>query len=224
MSETALSVIIPAYNRAAYLGAAIDSVLAQVPRPVEVIVVDDGSTDASPAIARAYGPSVRLIRQAHAGIGAARNRGLEAAGGEIIGWLDSDDLWPPGSVACRLETLDRRPEVEVVHGRTQMFVSAEVEPDERARLICPSEPQPGYLAGAMLVRRSVLDRVGGFDVDLHTGEFIDWWLRCRSHGVAEQAITEVVLYRRLHAGNHTRADRSGYARVIHAHLLRQRRC
>src|SRR5262245_39908172 len=100
-----VSVVIPSYNSAAYLPAAIDSVLAQTARDLEVIVVDDGSTDDTPDVVARYGPPVRGIRQANAGVAAARNRGIAEARGRYIAFLDADDTWEPVKLERQLGEL-----------------------------------------------------------------------------------------------------------------------
>ena len=106
-SRTRVSVIIPTYNRADLLPSAIDSVLAQVYEHVEIIVVDDGSTDHTPDVLRQYGTKVRTIRQANAGASAARNHGIRISQGEIVAFLDSDDTWLPVKLARQISILDR---------------------------------------------------------------------------------------------------------------------
>ena len=117
MSESpaalALSIVIPVYNGAAYLAAAIHSVLAQEGcRITSIVVVDDGSDDSSADIAAAYSAPVRLVRQAHSGAATARNRGLAAATEDCIGYLDADDLLPPRSVAARAAALGTDPALD----------------------------------------------------------------------------------------------------------------
>jgi len=106
-----ISVVIPAYNAAEYIGRAIDSVLAQTRRPDEIIVVDDGSTDDTASIVETYGSQVRLIRQENAGVSAARNTGIDAATGEWIAFLDSDDEWLKEKLQLQVELLGRNSEL-----------------------------------------------------------------------------------------------------------------
>ena len=106
-----ISVVIPAYNAAEYIGRAIDSVLAQTRRPDEIIVVDDGSTDDTAGIVETYGSQVRLIRQENAGVSAARNTGINAATGEWIAFLDSDDEWLKEKLQLQVELLGRNPDL-----------------------------------------------------------------------------------------------------------------
>jgi glycosyltransferase involved in cell wall biosynthesis len=100
--DNTVSVVIPVFNGGRYLREALDSVLCQTLPPLEVLVVDDGSTDESAAIAEAYGPPVRVIRQANQGESVARNRGIDEAQGEWVGFLDADDIWLPGKLKAQL--------------------------------------------------------------------------------------------------------------------------
>ena len=126
-----VSAVIPAYNASRYIEETIVSVLKQTLPPVEILVIDDGSTDGTPAIARAFGPPVRAITKQNGGEGSARNRGLDEAAGEFVAFLDADDLWEPtklekqvaamapGVVACH-STLYNFGEVNTVHDVSQV--------------------------------------------------------------------------------------------------------
>lgn len=109
-----VSVVIPTYNRAELCGAAVRSVLSQTYGRLEVIVVDDGSTDDTEATVRRYGDPVRYVRQHRSGVAAARNRGMDLADGEFIGFLDSDDTWLPWKIEAQVEILRRLDEVGMV--------------------------------------------------------------------------------------------------------------
>jgi len=109
-----VSVVIPTYNRAAYLGAAIESALSQTYQPIEVVVVDDGSTDATATVVAAFGSRVRYFHQANGGVAAARNVGLRESRGELIAFLDSDDRWYPWKIAAQVSLLRARPDVGMV--------------------------------------------------------------------------------------------------------------
>lgn len=220
-----ISVIIPCYNTERYLTDALTSACNQSPPPHEVIVVDDGSTDGSASIAERFGAPVRCARLAHAGIGAARNHGLALASGDVIAFLDADDLWTADSVSVRLAELERDPALDCAGGLTEQFVSPELPDDVQRRLVCPPGASAARLAGALLIRRAVFDRVGLFDPSLRLGETIDWIARADATGVTMRMVDTVVLRRRLHDANtgtreaHQRGD---YLRVLKAALDRKR--
>jgi glycosyltransferase involved in cell wall biosynthesis len=204
-----VAIIVPVYNAAAYLAAALRSVLAQEGcRITSVIVVDDGSTDSSAAIAAAHPAPVRLIRQAHCGAATARNRGLAAATEDYIGFLDADDLLPPRSVAARLEALHADPALDATLGLTAQFISPDLDPSAAARFAAPDRPMKGLHVGAMLFRRRIFERIGGFDTSLAHGDFIDWYLRAQAGGLLARQLDMVVLQRRIHGGNLTLRDKA----------------
>jgi len=220
-----VSVIVPCFNAAAYLGAALESIVTQDPTPAEIIVVDDGSSDASAGIAQDFGRSVCVIRQANAGIAASRNRGVDASTATLLAFLDADDLWPAGSLARRIAVLATRPDAECVYGAIEQFVTPELDAEARTRLAPIAATMPGRFAGSMLVRRAAFTRVGPFDASLRIGETLDWVARAAEAGLVGVSIPEVVLRRRIHGANTVMRERqrqNDYIRALHASLLRRR--
>lgn len=182
-----VSVIIPTFNRQAMLLEALTSLLDQEYSPFEVIVVDDGSTDDTVAALAPYRDRIQLLRQPNRGVSAARNRGIAAARGELIALLDSDDLWLPGklrtqvrffaahpaSLICQTEEIWLRQGVRVNPRKYHQKLSGMIfEPSLARCLVSPS---------AVMMRRSLLEEVGGFDESLPACEDYDLWLRvsCR---------------------------------------------
>lgn len=197
-----LSVIIPVWNGARYLGEAITSVLEQDGLPdTEVIVVDDGSVDDSATLAERYGPPVRCLRVPHGGLATARNTGVDAARGEIMLHLDSDDVLPALSISCRMAVFTDSPEVDLVVGQMMSFVSPELEPHEASRYQVPSAPQRGGLPGATLVRADFAARVGLFDTSRNHSPDLDWMARAADHGPRTVELPDIVLNRRIHGRN-----------------------
>ena len=219
-----ISVIIPCYNAEAYLAEAIGSALRQGAGPLEVIVIDDGSTDGSGCVAQRSAAPLRYQRQARAGIGAARNRGAELAGGRYIAFLDADDVWPDASLGLRLDAMRASPGTACVFGAVEEFVSPELGGEARAAL--PTAPaQPARLAGSMLIEREAFARVGLFDPGLVVGETLDWVARAEDAGIVMQTVDAVVLRRRIHRDNtvtREKARQSDYLRVLRGALARRR--
>ena len=177
-----VSVIVPTYNGARFLAQTIESVLAQTYPNLEVLVVDDGSTDATSSIATGYGSRVRYIQQANAGTAAARNRGVAEARGDYIALLDHDDLWLPHKLERQMPTFASDPAIGVVFARIEFFrtetgeVTAHYFPglelgphDLLAHRILPIQ--------TVVIRRRALEAVGPFDVDLRGTD--DWDLGIR---------------------------------------------
>ena len=224
-ANPSIAIVIPVYNGAAYLAEALRSVLVQEAcRITSIIVVDDGSTDTTTSIAAAHPSPVRLIRQIHSGAATARNRGLAAATEDYIGYLDADDLLPPGSVAARAAALTADPALDAAIGLVTQFISPDLDASAAARLHVPDHPMKGPLLGAMLFRRRLFERVGAFDTDLAHGDFIDWYLRAQAAGMISCRLDTVVLQRRVHGTNLTLRDKAGrkdYLTVVRRHLARQ---
>lgn len=221
-----VSVVIPVRDGERYLAEAITSALAQEPKPREVLVVDDGSQDRSAEIARSFGAPVRVLASPPLGRGAARNRGVTAARGELVAFLDSDDLWPAEALARRTAQLAHEPELDASFGLVTQFLSPDLGQEERGRLRCPEGSERALLPGAMLVRRRALERFGAFSETLRVGEFVDWYDRAAGAGLQAVFGSEVGLLRRIHAGHLGRSlgeERVDYARVAWEALQRRRR-
>ena len=219
MLESTVSVVIPAYNAARYLAEAIESVLAQSRPVTEVIVVDDGSTDDTARVAAGYGPAVRVLARPNGGIGAARNTGIGQCTGEWIAFLDADDRMPADRFERQFASFATTA-TDIVFGLVRQFISPDLPPEEQQRLAVDERLQPGFFAGAMLLRRETFDRVGSFSESARLGEFIDWYGRAIDLGLTMSVPPVVVLERRIHATN-TGRDASE-ARIDYARVLRQR--
>jgi glycosyltransferase involved in cell wall biosynthesis len=221
-----VSVIIPAYNAEKYLAEAVGSVLAQSHRPLEVIIVDDGSTDRTKAVAASFGSAVNYSWQAHAGAAAARNTGVRMAQGGFIAFLDADDLWEPCKLALQVHAFRQDPTLSMVFGHVQQFVSPELSTEEAARLNYQRGPLPGRSPSALLMRTIAFRQIGEFDVQWKLGEFVDWHCRAQESGLKELMLPEVVCRRRLHRTNQglvNKAERREYIEIIRHALARRRR-
>ena len=220
-----VSVVIPTYNGQRYIVPTLDSILAQKYRPLEILVVDDGSTDSTPQIVRDYAPEVRLIEQARRGHPAARNAGVRSASGEFLGFLDHDDLWSPDKLERQIACFSNRPELDLVFGHIQNFFTPEMTAEERERVAVPLQPLPGLLQGSMLARRQSFDRVGPFCEDRGMGDFLDWYGRAMLAQMKMEMLPEIVVHRRIHASNYQRTyteQRREYLRAVKDLLDRRR--
>ena len=225
MSDRELvSVIVPVFNGETHLAAALDSVLAQRV-PLDLLVVDDGSTDGTSDVLRGFGDRVRSVRQEHSGAAAARNRGLALARGSLLAFLDADDLWTAGKLARQIETLRAVPNLEAVFGHMVEFYSDELTASERAALQCNSAPAPGYTAGTLLIRRAAFARVGPFSTEWRIGEFVDWYARATEARLRTALLPDIFLHRRLHRSNSGRRGEPSavdYVRIARRALERRR--
>ncbi len=182
-SPPTVSVVLPTYNRGWAVNRAIDSVLGQDVTAVELIVVDDGSTDDTARLLAAYGDRLRMIRQANRGVSAARNAGIQVASGPLIALLDSDDEWLPGKLAAQVDYFAAHPEALICQTEEIWIRNGKrVNPGQRHRKqsgmifersleLCLVSPS------AVMMRRSLLDEVGLFDEGLPACEDYDLWLR-----------------------------------------------
>jgi glycosyltransferase involved in cell wall biosynthesis len=191
-----VSVVVPAFNAEKTLPETLRSIAAQTRAADEIIVVDDGSTDAT-ADRAAEAAGVRVVRQGNAGTGGALNAGLRAAIHPVIALLDADDVWDARCLEVHLAHLERAPGLDASVGRVAEFVCPSLTPAEAARFQ-PRLAQTGWLSGATVVRRRGFDRAGPFDAALRSRAWIDWMARARRAGVHFGVIDEVVLRRRLH--------------------------
>lgn len=197
-----LSVIVPVYNGKAFLADAIASVRRQGYASLEIIVVDDGSTDGTPDLVAGLGSDITYVAQGNRGPASARNRAIELAAGDYVAFLDADDLWPPNKLNVQLPALRDNEHVQIVMGKTQRFWSVEeLLPLSDAAHRVP--PWDELLLGCMLCRRNVFAQIGVFDERLRIGEDTDWFLRARSAGVPTTNVDAVTLYYRRHAASLT---------------------
>lgn len=221
---TRVSVAVAVRDVAPYIGEAIDSVLSQVGPDDEVIVVDDGSSDATPDLLAAYGDRLTLLRQPALGLSFARNLGLDHCRGELIGFIDGDDRWAPGALDRLVAALDEHPEANAAMGRTDEFLDPRLTDAASAGLREPERDVVGYFLGAMLLRRSVTDAVR-FDPEQPLAITTDWFSRVREHGLHLHQLSEITLERRLRADSMT-TDSAAYQgallRSLRANLARAR--
>jgi glycosyltransferase involved in cell wall biosynthesis len=209
-----VTVVIPTSDRACLVVEAIESVLRQSYRDLEVVVTDDGSTDGTPACVRAFGTPVRYLRLARGGRpGRTRNHGIEVARGELIAFLDDDDLWETDKLARQIELMDREGLNLVYTGRRVLFGDGS-QPDT---VISPAPASPDRLLDVilqghfpslctLLVRKDLLQQINGFDETLATGEDLDLYLRLAPIARAGGVPSPLVLVRRQVG---SLSDRSG---------------
>ncbi len=213
-----VSVMIPAYNAGRYLGEALDSVFAQSHRPIEVIVVDDGSEDGTAQVAESYGDRITFVQHARQGNGGARNTAVAEAHGDYFTFLDADDRFPPERVQLAVEALEADPELEAVFGHIHEFLTPDIDPEVRAKMRAPQEDMAFISPTVMLIRREAFLRIGDFDAGLNIGVTVDWAVRATDAGLRYRMLPKVALERRLHGENN--GIRESHARNDYLHVLR----
>jgi glycosyltransferase involved in cell wall biosynthesis len=224
--EHLVSIIIPVYNCERYLAEAIESALAQTYHPIEIIVVNDGSTDNSADVAKSFFDSqVRYCYQPNSGQGAARNQGVNVARGDFLAFLDADDVWLADKSTLQMAAFESNPELDMVLGHVNQFRSPELDVHPEAKADRDKEVMPGYLPGAMLIKRESFFLVGPFATHWRVGEFIDWYSKAMEKGLKSFTLPEVVMRRRIHNANmgiRERSSQTDYVRILKAALDRRR--
>ena len=220
-----VSAIVPVYNGERFIASALDSILAQSYRPLEVIVVDDGSEDDTASVARSY-PSIRYIHQANQGPSTARNTGIAEAKGDIIAFLDADDLWTTDKLSVQVAYLESHPEVGYVIGRVRHVMQPGMsKPAWISKELLTTESL-AYLPSSLAVRRAVIEEVGGFDSAIAYGEGVDWFSRAKDRGVSASILPRVLHYRMIHEDNASHDNRRkerGFLQAARLSVARKRR-
>lgn len=227
-----VSIIIPAYNNGAYLGAALTSVRQQHYRPLEIIVVDDGSTDDTAVVVAHWqqqraahdGAQLRYLYQANAGPATARNRGVALANGSLLAFLDADDWWHPAKLQQQVDRLRQEPTLGYVLSHMAVHLeTATAWPVSLNQAHYQNEP-PCILPSALVVRQTVFQQVGGFDERYRYSDDADWFLRAKDAAIPFAVLPECLVYKRIHASNlsHTPAMAQETLRAFHTSIQHQR--
>jgi glycosyltransferase involved in cell wall biosynthesis len=232
-----VSIVMPVHNGARYLRDAIDSALTQDYAARELVIVDDGSTDETPAILDSFGARIVAIRQPNSGAAAARNVAIGRARGELIAFLDADDLWLPHKLSTQVQYLQTHPEIDLVASHWKVQVDDRPVTDI-GHSVESATPTSGLTAASdwiynellmdcvvhtttVVMRRRLIDRVGLFDLDLRRGQDYDYWLRA-SRVTPIHRLPEALSVYRLHETNSTwRPQPVNYAATILERALRQ---
>lgn len=205
-----ISVVIPTYNHDRYIGACIESVLGQTYRDFEVIVVDDGSTDGTARVVSEYGDQVRYLHKENGGTSSALNAGIEAARGEYLAWLSSDDRYAPTKLAKQIAQLETHPQLRISHTAFHhtdkngvILKTSILTPQEAASISVATLLKGNPVNGSsILFHRSCVERVGTFDESLQGTEDWEMWIRlagCYQFGY----VPEPLLFYRWHDANFT---------------------
>jgi glycosyltransferase involved in cell wall biosynthesis len=208
MAYPSISVAVPAYNAAPWIAMTIDSVLAQTCAPLEIVVVDDGSNDATVAELERFGKEVSVIRQENGGPSAAYNRAFAAASGDYIAMCPADDVWEPQKLEWQSEALAAHPEIDIAFGHAREFGLSDAE--------CVRPPGRGILengrfrramfasclipAPSALIRREFYERLGPFREDLACEDY-EFWMRALAANAVFHYEPRLLVNFRRHGGN-----------------------
>jgi glycosyltransferase involved in cell wall biosynthesis len=224
MGKTLVSVILPVYNGEKLMTDAIESVLKQSYRPLEIIIVNDGSTDETAKVAARFLGRVRYYYQVNAGPGAARNLGIRKSNGEFIAFIDADDLWPEDKLAAQMRCFEAFPGVEIVQG---LINRVKLPNQVKGRLIGADINFPFIYTnlGSMIMRRNVFEKIGYFEENLPFHEDTDFWLRAREAGLLILVQRKLALIYRIHGRNMTTGEdieTTGLLNMVRRSISRRR--
>ena len=218
-----VSVIVPVFNGKPFLAEAIKSIQNQTYSHIEIIVVNDGSTDGSEAVIRSF-PSVISIYQAHSGLSAALNNGIKMAKGDFFAFLDADDIWVKDKLWNQMRILIHNPEIEAVFGHIVQFSC--IKETDQIKDEDTDHKISGYCKGSMLIRKQSFLQIGFFDTQWKVGDFIDWYKRAKEKDLNTVLIPEIVMKRRIHNHNmgfNNKEHKRDYVRILKAAMDRRRK-
>lgn len=221
-----ISVIMPVYNREKYVAEAVESILAQTYPNIELICIDDGSTDSSDKILRSFGEKiVHIPGDQNLGIAAARNKGIAIAQGEYLALMDDDDIATPDRLELQMKQFQENPNLDISFTFIQCFISPELPEEIKKLRFCPPEPTSGIISGTALIKTSSFKKVGDFDPKWKVGEFVDWFAKAQELGLTHDMVSKVCLHRRIHdtnVGVTDRDSRTDYLKIVRAALNRRK--
>jgi glycosyltransferase involved in cell wall biosynthesis len=211
LNKPLVSVIIPTYNRGWIVQEAIESVLAQDFADYELIVVDDGSDDNTPAVLAGYGRAITVLHQSNSGVSTARNAGVAAASGQLIAFLDSDDLWLPRKLSTQVKFFEDHPDV-VINQTQELWIrnGVRVNPKQRHHKFSGMIFEPSLALclvspSAVMLKKRLFEEVGGFDEQLPACEDYDLWLRISCRCPVHLIDTPLIIKRGGHADQLSKA-------------------
>jgi glycosyltransferase involved in cell wall biosynthesis len=198
MKKPIVTSIIPVFNGEKYIESAIESVLNQTYKNIEIIIVDDGSTDNTPNLIRRYDGKIRYIWQSNSGSAAARNLGISNASGDFIGFLDSDDTWDKNKITLQMECFKNNPDIDVCLCNIRIIneKGSRIQ-DDNYVIVTP------YSVCSILIKTEALKKAGYFNVNLKFGEDTDWFMRIKNLEIPVKILKDQLVYARLHEDNLT---------------------
>ena len=217
MTAPLVTVIVPAFNAGPFVAQALAAIVGQDYAPIELVVVDDGSSDDTAEVVARF-PTVRYLHQENAGPSAARNAGIAASTGELITFCDADDVYRAGKVSAQVRYLQEHGDVDCVMVHHHTFVEPGTEPPDWMAKDDEGVQSP-------MIRRSVLAAVGGYDPAYRMAETMEWLGRMKGAGLRVDVLDDVLVERRLHGSNlsYDRKDlQRGLLTSLHARLAAAR--
>jgi glycosyltransferase involved in cell wall biosynthesis len=214
MKRPLVSVIIPVYNGAKFIAEAIESVCVQNYEPLEIIIVDDGSTDDTSSVVRSF-KDIHYIRQENHGCAAARNTGITESRGDLLAFLDADDYWAANKLHVQVGCLLSHPDIGYTLGRQRNFLERGTDRPFWLKEEHLLEEHTGFLP-TLVIHRRIFDTVGLFNTNFRISEDVEWFCRVKDAGIPMMVVPEVVLYRRIHNANLSYQSKSGNPLLLRA--------
>lgn len=207
-----ISVVIPVFNGERFLAEAIESVLNQKLPDVEILVVDDGSTDGTAAVAAQFGERIRFLQQSNQGAAAARNHGIRLAKSDVLAFLDADDLFTSDALDLQLQRLRKNPDVGIILGQRMYFSTP--APHQETNTANLADEHLFMSFGCAVIRRSVFDTIGLLSESMRFCEDWDWFMRAREARIRLLIHRHLLLQVRLHDSNSTRQREAGQKYIL----------
>lgn len=221
-----VSAIVISHCSERHIAAALESVRAQTHPRMELIVIDNGSTDRTREIVETFDPDIKVSIDPNRGICPARNTGLAIARGDYIAFLDGDDTWEPRKTELQLAALRADPEADFALGLAEQFHSPDMDAETAARMPEPHGPQRTPIIPVVLAPRSTWTSIGPWDAEWNHSDGLAWFLRAEELGLRETTVQETIYRRRIHGENTTlknAAAKQEWPRLLKARLDARRR-
>lgn len=218
----------PVFNTEKYVKEAIESVFSQTYKNIELICIDDGSTDNSLLILESFSNKIVLLsNRNNCGVSEARNKGIRVAKGKFLAFLDADDIWENNKLEVQMNQFDSDINLDVSFSYMKCFISPELSEEVKTLRYCPLGNNPGHIPSTAIVRKTSFEKVGYFDSRWKVGEFIDWLVKAKEIGLNIETVNDVLLLRRIHKTNigvrEREAGRSDYLKIVKEALDRKRK-
>lgn len=218
----------PVFNTEKYVKEAIESVFSQTYKNIELICINDGSTDSSLSILESFGDKIMLIiNDTNCGTSISRNKGISIAKGEFIAFLDADDIWVNNKLEVQMNQFNINPNLDISFSYMKCFISPELSEEVKRIRYCPPDSVSGHCLPTAVMRKTSFEKIGYFDSRWKVGEFIDWLVKAKEIGLNIETVNDILLLRRIHKTNigvrEREAGRSDYLKIVKEVLDRKRK-
>lgn len=228
MNNNLISVIMPVFNTEKYVKEAIESVFSQNYKKIELICINDGSTDSSLSILESFGDKIILINiKDNCGASEARNKGIRVAKGKFLAFLDADDIWVNNKLEVQMNQFNINPNLDISFSYMKCFISPDLSEEVKDKRYCPQVSIPGHIPSTAVVKRTSFEKVGYLDTRFKNIEFIDWINKAKEIGLKIETVNDILVSRRIHDTNVGVIDRdnsrSDYLKMIRESIDRKRK-